>query len=360
MQTPFRQYLLLKSNLTMRIFNLFACSAIILPGALFSQALLPDTLLLEPVIGDPITLMIQVPSGADEEWVNYDQDMLKGNCVDGTATPFGWYIESDFGLQDPNLINDAFTSCSYLSNPNAPNDNWLILPPISIPDEGYYLCWRSLPLEGPAFTDGYRVVASTGSNIPDDGGYSTVLFTAAETIGPKIAGHYTLDANDYFFTPGYIHANGYTDTTYFFKDPPNGPLRGRMEPHCVSLAQFSGMTVYFAFHHNSLNDSQLQIDDILVSNAPAVGVSQISANNIHFEILPNPVGTNAYVNWNMEKPDAGFIGIYDMTGKMVFQQWISAAEKGSQFLELSMVKSGIYHCVIQTSSAISTQKLVKL
>lgn len=320
----------------------------------------PDTLLVEPVIGDPTESMLPEPSGADELWINFDDDMAEGFCVEGTGdTPMGWFIERDFGFLDPNdTDNDCFTSCSYLDN-GVRNKNWLILPPLNIPDDSYTLCWRSLVSEGPAFADGYRVLASTASNLPSSNDFSHELFRAAEMIKPNVPNVYTLNAADYVFSPGYIHANGFTDTNYFFILPPNGPLRGRLEPHCVSLADFAGQTIYLAFLHDSKDDSQLQIDDILVSNTVQVATGQPD-NFVTFNIMPNPVTSSTYVNWTMQKPESGQLQLLDMTGKLLLEKSFSAYEQGQLFLDLKTLHAGVYQCVVQTASGRAAKRLVKL
>lgn len=320
----------------------------------------PDTLINEPVIGDPISLMLNIPSGDDQDWVNYDQDMAEGLCVNGEETPLGWFVELDFGVLNPNSgTNEAFTSCSYLVG-GGRNHNWLILPPIFIPDDSYKLCWRSLSFEGPRFLDGYKVLASTASNLPSSGDYNTTLFTAAEMIGPVVPNVYTLDPADYIFSDGYIHANGYTDTSYFFH-PPGSSLRGRLEPHCISLAQFSGESIYIAFHHDSRDDSMLQLDDILVSNDSSLNVATRQPSNFQdINIIPNPVTSSTYVHWRLHKPEAGQLLLRNATGKLVLKQTFSANAEGQIFLDLTAFPSGVYHCTLQTVSGQATRKLVKI
>ncbi len=320
----------------------------------------PDTLLNEQVIGNPISTMLTVPTGYDNEWVNYDQDVAKGYCVDenGGPTPFGWYIERDFGFPDGvPTTNNAFTSCSYLYN-HIRNNNWLILPPVFILDGQYQLCWRSLALEGPAFVDGYNVVVSTSSNLPSSGGFSDTLFTAAETIkliNTNNVGSY--DIADYLFSPGYIHANGYTDTNYYFLPSSEDPYRGRLEPHCVSLAAYQGQSIYIAFHHNSKDDNLLQLDDILITNTTA---TQQPDNFLTFDIMPNPAVSSTFVKWTLKKPEAGRLQLRDQSGKLLLEKRFSAYEAGQLFLELDNLPAGMHHCTLQTASGLATRKLVKL
>ncbi|MBL7828777.1 MAG: T9SS type A sorting domain-containing protein [Saprospiraceae bacterium] len=333
-------------------------AALLLSGSLFAQNFAADTLIIERVIGDPIQDMLIFPSGNDVQWINYDEDLAEGLCViNGEETPIGWFSEVDFSFLNPlETDNYAFTSCSYLFTGER-NHNWLILPPIFIPDETYHFFWRSLTYEGPAFTDGYKVMASTAGNLPDE--FSTELFKAAEMIKPVVANQYTLNPADYVFSNGYIHANGFTDTNYYFFNPPDGPLRGKLEPHSVSLAPFAGQTIYLAFHHDSRDDSQLQIDDILVAKELSSPV-QPTTDWIQFQIIPNPAGAQTYINWQMKKPEPGRLLLIDQQGKTVLQKSFSAYEQGSLFLELEHVTPGVYECVLQTELGRVSKRLVRL
>lgn len=319
-----------------------------------------DVLLFEPVVGDPLSSMLPMPTGFDNVWINYDGDKSIGHCVINAPTPLGWFIDFDFSVPDASqTTNDAFISCSFLSSANIQNDNWLILPPVEIPDSSYQLCWRSLFAEGPAFVDGYKVLASTGTNLPGSGDFSHVLFTAAETIKQISGPQHSLNPADYKYSDGYIHANGLTDTNYFYLLAPGGPLRGKLEPHCVSLAAFAGQIIYLAFHHDSHDDTELQIDDILVSNGSSVLVHQPS-NIVNFNILPNPVLSHAYVQWNLVKPEGGRLLLYDLSGKPVLEKAFSPNDPSQLYLDLQTVSPGLYQCVLQTASGRATRKLVKL
>jgi len=317
----------------------------------------PDTLINETVMGNPIGMMLSVPTGDDNAWVNYDQDLVKGNCVQNGITPNGWYIERDFSFPDSIFTaNKAFTSCSYL-NGGVQNHNWLILPPIYIPDDNYWLLWRSLTAEGPAYVDGYKVLASTNSNLPASGDFSHLLFKAAEMVSFVNPGNFTLDLDDYVYSDGYIHANGFTDTSYFYLLGPDGPYAGKLEPHEVKLNDFAGQTIYIAFHHDSKDDIMMQLDDIIVTTSTA---TKQPANFLNFDIMPNPAVSSTYVSWTLQKPEPGRLQLRDQSGKLLLEKTFSAYEQGQLFLELDGLPAGVLHCTLQTASGLATRKLVKL
>lgn len=318
----------------------------------------PDTLLQHSFEGilDPADTMLNQPTGDDLHWVNYDQDNKIGNCVLNGITPKGWYWESDLGFIDPNAANNyAFTSCSFLQSTNPQNRNWLITAPVYIPDDSYWLCWRSLSYYGPDYMDGYKVLVSTSTNLVT--GFTDTVFVAAQTLQSFQLGSLNLD--DYIFSSGYIHANGFTDEDYFFVDfEGNNPFyHGKLEPHSVSLSQYAGQTIYVAFLHDSYDDFQLQVDDILISNETSS--SNTPSNLLYFNILPNPVGDYAFVSWKTEATESGLIRIFHQTGVPVFEKQFSARSEGQVYVETQDFAAGVYYCQLKTARGQSTQCLIK-
>ena len=328
-----------------------------------AQAFLqPDTLVFENFQSDPTPLMLGFPSGNDQSWVNYNGDVYEAKCVEGT-TPNGWYWEGDLGYgADPN--NYAFTSCSYLSyTQQVYNNNWLILPPLFVPDSSYFLNWQSMSFAGPAYHDGYRVVVSTGSNSPDDGEFTHVIFRMADML-------FGMDPDDtnpahFNFTPGYIQANTYTDTNYYALDvfeeagTTHPFLHGKLEPHSVSLKDFVGQTIYIAFHHNARNNWMMQLDDInIAQNTTAIrpGPEGLTA----FVVSPNPASTTAQVRWKLNNPVPTRISLMDMMGKTI---WISEWHQNGaaeEELPLESLPQGTYFVVLDTKNGRATRKLTKI
>ncbi|MFN0175480.1 MAG: T9SS type A sorting domain-containing protein [Saprospiraceae bacterium] len=322
----------------------------------------PDTLLQHTFEGtfDPADTMLTSPTGNDLLWVNYDQDNKIGRCVsNGFPTPKGWYWESDLGFVDPNMTeNSAFTSCSFLDHNTPQNKNWLITSPVYIPDSSYWLCWRSLSYYGPGFMDGYKVLASTSTNFP--AAFNDTLFMAAQmVVHSDPAG--SLEIDDYIFSPGYIHANGYTDTAYFFIDtePLGDFYHGKLEPHSLSLAAYADQTIYIAFLHDSYDDFQLQVDDILVTNTK-VSATYTLSNLLHFNILPNPVHDFAFVNWRTQTPMEGRLSVVDQSGKIVFERNFNSRAEGQIHLDMQGFARGVYFCKLETATGQATKMLVKI
>jgi hypothetical protein len=334
--------------------------ALLLTATVSAQAFtVPDTLIIENFENDPTTNMLTVPSGDDLQWVNYDQDHELGLCVTGGATPYGWWQEGDFSVPNSNqTTNSAFTSCSYLADEDVRNANWLITSPVTIPDSSFRLCWRSLSYYGPGYVDGYHVLVSESSNDPDS--FKVTLFAAAEMIANS-APVGSLDPADYGYSDGYLHADNYTDTTYFFLDYSEGPpfYHGRLEPHSVQLNSFAGKTIYIAFLHDSQNDFLLQIDDIVISNTPTSS-TRTPDQILAFQVMPNPVRDGAYFSWSLKTAQESMLTVMDNSGSMVFQRFFSSRAEGLYFLETQQMEAGVYFCTLETVSGKATTKMIKL
>jgi hypothetical protein len=326
--------------------------------ALRTQPLfIQDTLINETFDDDPTSFMLSEPGGNDHDWVNYDADHLAGLCVEDETTPPAWYWEGDFGFANPQqATNFALTSCSFLESPFEKTANWLITLPIAIPDASYWLCWRSLSYYGPGFLDGYKVLVSTSSNFT--GAFTDTLFVAAEMIEDSSPTG-SLNPANYVFSAGYVHANGYTDTAYYYVDYSQGPpfLHGKFEPHKVSLADFAGDTIYIAFLHDSQDDFILQIDDIVVTNTTP---THTPPNVVYFNVLPNPVRDAAYLSFKLKTAEEGHLLLTDNTGKVVKSQTFGSRDEGLFYIEMQHLEAGIYYCTLETAAGRTTTKLVKL
>ena len=327
--------------------------------SLVSQSVqIPDTLLFQTFTEDPSDTFLIFPSGNDNQWVNWDADNLATVCGDNSEVPGAWYWESDLGdLSDP-PVNFAFTSCSFLVDPNQHNENWLITPPIFIPDAATALHWKSMPFEGPGYMDGYKVLLSTGSNEPFTGAFSDTLFVAAEMedfLVPQ-----SLDPNDYIFSPGYVHADRYTDTSYFFLITPSaGAYTGRLEPHTLSLAAYAGQSIYIAFLHDSTDDSVLQIDDITVVHGESTSTKTPSIKQYTLSVQPNPGSEQVLVQWTIPTQQEGLLRLTDLLGQTVLEQKTGPLNKGSIVLHIGHLPSGIYPCTLMTTAGQQTTMLVK-
>jgi hypothetical protein len=345
------------------IFSLLALFSGILPGY-SQQPVRANTILSQDFNTEPVNMFIPAPNGSDQSWVNYDADNQPTYCGAGTPVPGGWFWEGSFEKDAPST-EYAMTSCSYfnLMFPN-PNNNWLILPPVPIPDAGYTLKWESMPFNGPAWMDGYEVLISTGSNDPNDEEYTSV-FKAAEMTHSFDVDYLSLDLDDYLFSDGYIHADSYSNSNYFDLDTgytDDGQLveyyRGRFQPHSISLAEYSGQTIYIAFVHNSNNDYLLQLDNIVISDS-ITSTQELPSGVQTFEVLPNPVRSHARVQLEIDFPEDIQLELFDLHGQRIWQTRSKVIGAGAFNLDLETQPAGIYTLKLTTPKGIAARKIIK-
>lgn len=318
---------------------------------------IPDTLLIQNFTIDPSDTMLLVPGGNDTHWVNWDADNLPTLCGDEIPVPQNWFWDSDLGdLSDP-PVNFAFTSCSFLQGGQS-NQNWLITPPVFITDSTTVLSWRSASFEGPGYMDGYKVLVSTTTNEPFADAFTDTIFVAAEMVEALKDG--SLKVTDYIFSPGYIHANGYTNPDYFFLIHPSAQAyTGRLEPHTASLAKYAGRTIYIAFLHDSTDDNILQLDDIAIVQGVSSGTAEPGLLDLGLRVLPNPVADFAYITWEKATVPEGQLILSDISGKVVLVQAVPNLLSGSIRLDIRGLVSGTYFCTLRTSEGRQTLLLVK-
>lgn len=303
-------------------------------------------------------------SSLDSVWVNYDED---GIFVGGNAPSQMWYWDSlDFFGENLGVVK----SQSWLMG-NAPdNRNWLILPKLDIIDANATLSWSSAPYQGPRYMDGYTVlISTTGKDLTASiNPFMDTIFHAAQMISVNNTNN-SLVVSDYTFSDGYIHANSYTDSMYFlhpgedtvnFTTAENFNL-GQLEPHSVSLAAYAGRTIYVAFLHNSSDDNELELDNILVTGTtPIVSTKRIS-ETLGLEVFPNP--TRDYITLTYEVIENTEISaqVYDMQGRLiqVYNNLSSTAGEHQHRINVSDLATGSYNIVITTEGQRLSKSFVK-
>ena len=296
-----------------------------------------DTLLFQNFEND-INNMLDFPdfdSIGSNNWINWDSDEL----TDANSRPQNWTFSFDFYISSLDSIppadtNVVFSSSSWLADFLPGNRNYLVTPPIYIGDDQAMLNWKSAAFQAPRYMDGYTVLISTVDYYPES--FTDTIFNHAQMIEPLPAGNGDINENalnvdSFNFAPSmytdyegnmldsYIHDNRLTGT-YTSQDTADSFYRMLLEPHSYSLAKYEGQTIFIAFLHDSDDDNLISIDDILVT-----GNMLSSANDteldVRYSIYPNPATHLVNLSYRFnEKMDDVSIQIYDVTGKIVFNQ----------------------------------------
>jgi len=288
---------------------------------------------------------------APSNWANWDEDGL----LDNNGEYSSWYwSESAVALQD-SAQGGVYMSLSWLDGFANGNTNWLITPGIQLNDDSGVLSWKSAPYQTPLWLDGYSVFISTTDN--SDLSFTELLVEYAEYLGTNsdvdTTGEYAL----YDFSDGFIHG---ADGEYIEVDDDPQRNSGVLRPNEVSLAAYSGKTVYFAFVHDSDDDNILFIDDIKVTgNGSLVSVEELSSDKM-FKLGPNPSSDFVTVSYQLNDLSTVIFEVYDVTGKKIVEEYRGAQISGvHQFnYDVSSFAIGLYSVVLKTSSGIFKEQLV--
>lgn len=318
-----------------------------------------DTVLFENFQNDPFPNLPSVPTGNDTTWVNCDEDGLA--AITGEFTDQFWaFAEFYFNALDSitGETNYCASSYSYLEGSKPGNRNWLITPPIQVQDANYTLHWKSASYQMPRYLDGYLVLAAENTNNLFEGDFKDTLFQAASMVAITGDGE-SINVSNFEFTDGYIHANNVTDHTYYLDG--TGIAYGLLEPHSVSLSQYSGKTIYLAFLHNSDDDNLLALDDILVTRTATSGTFEANLADLRFVTFPNPVENFINVMFRLQQPTDVALKITDVLGHEIQNINLGrlAAGEQQQDLNLRNLPAGQYFVSIQAGETMAARSFIK-
>lgn len=324
-----------------------------------------DTVLFEDFQGDvdPTEDWLLFPLGNDTTWVNLDEDGLVP--FDGEDYSYRWFATEFFVDATDSvtgITNYCIASLSYMQDFLPGNRNWIITPPIQVTDDSYTLHWKSAPFQLPRYMDGYSVWLSTNGNdlFGASNPFTNLLFRAASMEAITGEGE-SIDLSNFAFTPGYIHADSLRDEEYFrLWEPGDSTLcRGYLEPHSVSLAAYTGQTVYIAFLHDSDDDYYLAMDDFLITRTPASGVSWLE-QDLRLRTFPNPADRYLNVLFRLQESTRVTLQVHNINGQLVWQQSGNMAS-GEQMLDIQLAHwpAGAYTLSLQTPQGTLSRPFVK-
>lgn len=291
------------------------------------------------------------PSGHDLIWINYDRD----NIQDANGRAKNWYWQNKWLGSDTTTQGGVLVSSSWLSNNTDGAENWLILPPLYISDASAVLSWKSAPYQGPRYMDGYKVMISVFDNRATD--FTDEVFNHAQMDS---VGTDTLTST-YSFSNNNIHANGYTDATYYFYDSTSNSFHGLLEPYSVDLSAYAGYTIYIAFVHDSDDDNMMALDDILVKGTLVVSTDEIETLD-EISIAPNPAKDFVQLNYSSGTDENIDVQIFDMQGKLMksMNSLSNQVGQNQQTINVAELATGTYQVVISQNGKQHTKTLIKL
>lgn len=141
--------------------------------------------------------------------------------------------------------------------------------------------------------------------------------------------------------------------------------RGMFEHHSSDLSQFfdagDSILVRFSVHSNTtVNAWGWALDYVTIQQEPT-GVERPVVEPLQFKVFPNPVVTNATVEFTLKQSSPVEVSVIDMSGKEIIRQALGMRGAGThtETLLMSAAPAGQYVVRLQTRSGQATTKLTR-
>lgn len=333
----------------------FYLSLAFMVSATFVAKAQPDTLLFEDFEADTIDYILsQAPSGTDNFWVNFDADGLADQSGGNRAGD--WFLVRGFADVDSTTTAIACNSWTYPVVDQ--QQNWLMLPPIILSDASGMLYWKSASRQTPLYLDGYQVRISTNGNFESAFNDTVAEYAEFEDQDATVdSSNVNALFNSFTFSQGFVAGS---DGQYIEYGGDSLRFKGVLRPDSVSLAAYSGQTIYIAFLGNSHDDNLLSIDDIRVmGKGSASALTEVTAEQPALTISPNPASDYFRLDYPILKGSQAKIEIIDMAGKVVRSEKTGFLMKGNHFsvVNVADLPSGNYFVNLTTSENTSAVRL---
>jgi len=181
-----------------------------------------------------------------------------------------WVTDNDLDIDNLNRSDNIIALSTSWYDPPGPSNDWMILPPITIPDSNQALTWDARARDAD-FPDGYQIMVSTTDSLLAN---FTEIFSVAQ------------------------------------ESP-------RWTRHIVSLAQFAGQRIFIGFRNNSNDQFILEVDDIEVGVPIAHNLAVTRQAFIGNEYTIYPIDHVQPLNLNVEVTNRGTDTVTDVSVEAV-------------------------------------------
>ena len=268
-------------------------------------------------------------------------------------------IEDDVVTYDT-TTNIGLRSFSWFENPNRAA-TVLMTPPVFMKDNTGRLFWKSMPLQGPRYQDGYKVyILEGGSNTPENVPFQTIDYDfVMKELDVSISSPLSTITSlaelerDFGFVPedGVDHVEYTLPDTNELGETDSTRQHPFMQEFELSLGEYNGY-IQIAFVHDSYDNNGIILDDILIKGTGTIGVKEISKGNLN--IFPNPAVNQLFIEFddNWINPT---IQIFDINGRLVIAQDL----KDMTAIKIGALEPGQYLLKLHTQTDVYTQSFIK-
>lgn len=273
-----------------------------------------------------ISLLVCIVSLGQNESTNLESFELSllpecWSIIDEDQDGYNWDVSYQV-LDENGITVSGNTGVGYLTSASFDNaegvlnpDNYLVLPQLDIqPNED--LSFYVGAIDPSYFLENYSVLLSTTGNNPED--FTDTLLTEV------LAAH-----------------------VFQFRE--------------IDLFDYEGMQVYIAFnHHNSSNQFQIRLDDVLYPTTLEeceilVSLAEIGDEFVELKIFPNP----SQGIFTLENSDSRIeeIIVFGATGIKVWNQQYSDRSQ-TQRVDLSSLSKGVYTMKVKTNEYTTSKRVI--
>ncbi|MFT4722624.1 MAG: hypothetical protein ACI897_000701 [Flavobacteriales bacterium] len=273
-----------------------------------------------------ISLLVCIVSLGQNESTNLESFELSllpecWSLIDEDQDGYNWDVSYQV-LDENGITVSGNTGVGYLTSASFDNaegvlnpDNYLVLPQLDIqPNED--LSFYVGAIDPSYFLENYSVLLSTTGNNPED--FTDTLLTEV------LAAH-----------------------VFQFRE--------------IDLFDYEGMQVYIAFnHHNSSNQFQIRLDDVLYPTTLEeceilVSLAEIGDEFVELKIFPNP----SQGIFTLENSDSRIeeIIVFGATGIKVWNQQYSDRSQ-TQRVDLSSLSKGVYTMKVKTNEYTTSKRVI--
>jgi hypothetical protein len=232
----------------------------------------------------------------------------------------------------------------------------LLSPPVWISDNMAKLKWKSMPIQGPRYQDGYKVYILNGNNFNvttlDPTNYSPSFIMKEMDNSTVVPATTDSSLAKIYSENGFIPLAGEMHTRYTLPDSSGTGLVDSSRQHSfmqefeIDLSGYSG-NIQILFFHDSNDDNGIIIDDIFVT-----GNGALSTNNLIRKPIvsfPNPADNK--ITFDIKSAtNYQQIKVYSITGKLVLIKKNVVSNNGQITIDINNLSSGIYQVEILDES----------
>ncbi|MEA3505574.1 MAG: T9SS type A sorting domain-containing protein [Bacteroidota bacterium] len=251
-----------------------------------------------------------------------DLDSLTPNSQSLETTDWEFYYRV---LSEGDTLN--WIEATSWFEPAGQADDWIIFGPLTIPENGAELSWKSY--HNDSYRNGYEVlICTSGMNDYED--FTNEPLYVVEDL--------------------YNQNNDGIDTNTLFNDAPKS---------FEIPEQYNDTSIYIAFHHTANNMDIIHFTDILLKEKNTESIDEIvSIKSVRN--YPNPAKGETTINFTTTKKSDFILSVFDLSGTKVVQKSIENLIPGEQSiaLDLNRLAPGIYFYSLSDGNNSVTRKLV--